>query len=290
MDFVDNDDENGQITVDDGSRSTLFNGTRTTKSSPTAIATTTTSASTVSMGKEDNKNVAVVLQLLGITTMIVAFANTVESWFNRWIPGTACGFIAILTPFVRSTLTRLRRYSTRRRNPTTTDGTTRDDVSSSTTSSSSSSYARKMAEGCLLLFFASIGMGVDLKASLFLMGPECVLISTSALILHLIVTVIGTHFFLPCQSWKITLEDVWIASNAAIGGPATAAAFVTRLLTNKNDCDNTNGPGRKPAMTDNDDDPTILVQGRTMAATVWGIVGYAIGTMIGVGLYRRLTV
>ena len=30
------------------------------------------------------------------------------------------------------------------------------------------------------------------------------------------------------------------------------------------------------------------MQGRTIAATVWGVVGYAIGTMLGVAMYKVL--
>ena len=66
----------------------------------------------------------------------------------------------------------------------------------------------------------------------------------------------------------IGLEEVWIASNAAIGGPATAAAFVMNCMKGK---------------TVQDDE---LLQGRTIAATVWGVVGYAVGTMLGVAMYK----
>jgi uncharacterized membrane protein len=86
-----------------------------------------------------------------------------------------------------------------------------------------------------------------------------------ALLVHLIVVVVG-----PCRcksSWK----TAWIASNAAIGGPATAAAFRNRMKYNS------------------DGDNNQLLQGRTMvAATVWGVVGYAIGTTLGVAIYRAI--
>lgn len=65
---------------------------------------------------------------------------------------------------------------------------------------------------------------------------------------------------------SLDLEDVWIASNAAIGGPATAAAFCGRMKNR---------------------DPNKL-QGRTISATVWGVVGYAIGTIVGVNMYRMV--
>jgi uncharacterized membrane protein len=60
-------------------------------------------------------------------------------------------------------------------------------------------------------------------------------------------------------------EDVLIASNAAIGGPATAAAFCGQLAESN---------PRKP--------------GLTLAATVYGVVGYATGTTIGASLFRIL--
>ena len=65
---------------------------------------------------------------------------------------------------------------------------------------------------------------------------------------------------------SLDLEDVWIASNAAIGGPATAAAFCGQMRK------------RDPAK----------LQGRTISATVWGVVGYAIGTIVGVSMYKLI--
>jgi uncharacterized membrane protein len=97
------------------------------------------------------------------------------------------------------------------------------------------------------------------------MGPACLVFSLWALLVHLIVVVVGS---LPL---RVELEDVWIASNAAIGGPATAAAFCNRMKNNSNG------------------DNNQLLQGRTMvAATVWGVVGYAIGTTLGVAIYRAI--
>lgn len=61
---------------------------------------------------------------------------------------------------------------------------------------------------------------------------------------------------------SIKLEHVLVASNAAIGGPATAAAFACGQTSANVDLAN--------------------------AATVWGVVGYAIGTGIGICLYELL--
>ena len=93
------------------------------------------------------------------------------------------------------------------------------------------------------------------------MGPSCILFSLLALSIHLGVALLGS---LPFRS-ILDLEDVWIASNAAIGGPATAAAFVCNQMKNKN--------------------PSKL-RGRTMAATVFGVFGYAIGTILGTLMFQ----
>ena len=97
----------------------------------------------------------------------------------------------------------------------------------------------------------------------------------------MVVVVVGSYWLFPCQAWKIGLEEIWIASNAAIGGPVTAAAFCTRLKK-------TTTRKGTPTNNDDNDNESLLMVGRTTAATVWGIVGYAIGTTIGVGLYRFL--
>ncbi len=181
--------------------------------------------------------------LLLLTGSIVAVANWVESYVGRWIPGTACGVIAMVAPLVRSVLVNqsswLRDYSP---------------IWSATAST--------MADWFFFLFFAAIGVGVDLKAMLQ-MGPACLMVSVLALAVHLVVIVVGSRLFLPVRKWGISLEDLWIASNAAIGGPATAAAFCNRMKGES-------------------------LLGRTVAATVWGVVGYAVGTVIGVGLFRFL--
>jgi len=81
---------------------------------------------------------------------------------------------------------------------------------------------------------------------------------------------IGIQGLLPNQ-FKLHLDDILVASNAAIGGPATAAAFAGRL---KVDETNPQDQQRK--------------QGLIMAATTWGVVGYALATGIGVTLTQTL--
>ena len=117
-----------------------------------------------------------------------------------------------------------------------------------------------LSEFYFLFLFASIGASADLSAALA-SGPACLFISFHALVIHLLGTLLGT---LAARNKnvdpKMQLEDVLVASNAAIGGPATAAAFCGRLV----------GP-RQRALT--------------YAATVWGVFGYAIGTTLGIAFH-----
>lgn len=191
--------------------------------------------------------------LLG-TYGIVYTANRVEDVVGRWIPGTACAVIAVIGPLLNS-LVRNQRWWT----PFAVASNPLSDI-------------------LFLSFFASIGLAANLSAALS-MGPSCVLFSTIALSSHLLGTVVGCLLLTKLRrrtttatGWNrlarlvgdIELEDAWIASNAAIGGPATAAAFCSRMTKR---C-----PGK--------------VRGRTISATVWGVVGYAIGTVVGVGMFR----
>jgi uncharacterized membrane protein len=168
--------------------------------------TVTVSPSLWSSGKTNTLSTIPIL--LALTWAIVAVANRIESYVGRWIPGTACGVIAVVAPLLRSIVFRIEWIKDR--------------------SEEWSLTASTLADWFFFLFFAAIGVGVDLRATLQ-MGPACLLVSVLALSVHLVVTVIGSHLCLPTKRWGVTLEDLWIASNAAIGGPATAAAFCNRM-------------------------------------------------------------
>ena len=186
------------------------------------------------------------IPLLLSTFLIVQMANRVEDVVGRFVPGTACALIAIVAPILNSL------------------------VQTKNFWKPFSKAATVWSDFFFLSFFASIGVAANLSSALS-MGPACLLFSTIALIVHVLGTVFG------CLLWKrvmsmiglrdtLDLEDVWIASNAAIGGPATAAAFCGRMKKR---------------------DPEKL-QGRTISATVWGVVGYAIGTIVGVSVYQMV--
>ena len=191
------------------------------------------------------------IPLLLSTYFIVKLANNVEGYLGRFVPGSACALIAIVAPLLNS-LVQAKQFWI-----------------------PFSKTATIWSDFFFLSFFASIGVAANLSSALS-MGPTCLLFSTIALTVHVLGTVLG------CLVWKkvlatiakrrkrnplsLDLEDVWIASNAAIGGPATAAAFCGQMRK------------RDPAK----------LQGRTISATVWGVVGYAIGTIVGVSMYKMV--
>lgn len=170
----------------------------------------------------------------GLALAIVQVAVRVERSISNVIPGTACAVIAVLTPLIQRFLPSQNQLVTEMKE-----------------------VAAPLAEWCFLCLFASIGMSANLGQALR-SGPSCLLFSLFALMVHVVIVFSG--------SLRIgsRLEDVLVASNAAVGGPATAAAF----------------SGRIPKSSRSN--------GLFMAATVWGVVGYAVGTTIGVTMYRVL--
>jgi uncharacterized membrane protein len=170
---------------------------------------------------------------------VVEIARRIEQMLAHVIPGTSCGVIACLTPIVQRCLSSNQRESIQ-------------------------AIAAPMSEICFLVLFSAVGVSANIGAAVR-NGPACLLFSLVALLVHVIVTIAGSS---ASRRWSpsLGLEEALVASNAAIGGPGTAAAFCGQLT----------GPNKQ-----------LL----TVAATLWGVVGYAIGTTIGVlmfGMLRQL--
>ncbi|CAJ1931441.1 unnamed protein product [Cylindrotheca closterium] len=175
------------------------------------------------------------IALMGFSLCIAEVSNWVERMIQPWVPGTGSAVIAICTPIINSLI------NSRRWFPTLSE------------------TANQLGGFLFLCFFASIGFGCDLRGVVGL-GPACLCFATLAILIHLVVALVGSSTC--ARRLKIELEDVWIASNAAIGGPATAAAFCSRLNGSSN------------------------LRGKTLAATFYGCAGYAIGTTLGSLMFR----
>ena len=172
--------------------------------------------------------------------LIVRVSSGSEKVLAPILPGTACAAIAVLSPMIQRTLLSNKTQLTQQMQ----------------------SSANVLSEFCLQLLFASIGTSAKLKQSL-LQGPACLCFSLVALTVHIAGVLGGSVLAKRWFHFPLQLEDALVASNAAIGGPATAAAFAGRI-----------------------DSPRQ--RGLTMAGTAWGVIGYAVGTTIGVSLYSIL--
>lgn len=175
-----------------------------------------------------------------LAVAIVRISAIIEHFMAPILPGTACAAIATITPAVQRSLAARNSALTRAMQKT----------------------AGPLSEFTLLLFFASIGKCASLGRALR-NGPSCVCFSLLALSVHSVIALTFSVRAKRIFQLRIKLEDVLVASNAAIGGPTTAAAFAGRMKGCRQ-------------------------RGLTMAGTVWGVVGYAIGTTLGVFLHGLL--
>ncbi|KAG8469976.1 hypothetical protein KFE25_006431 [Diacronema lutheri] len=123
--------------------------------------------------------------------------------------------------------------------------------------------AAELAPACLNFFYAAVGASAR-PAEIAAAGSAGALFLSTALCLHVLVAGAAAAVAnrLPPRvrpRRPIRLNELLVGSNAAIGGPSTAAAFAAPL------------GGR-------------LV----VPAAIWGIVGYAVGTLLGVHAWSAL--
>jgi uncharacterized membrane protein len=125
-----------------------------------------------------------------------------------------------------------------------------------------------MSDVCFYLLFAAIGASVNLRSAVQNGGwhflSNCVF-ATTTLMVHIVTILVGsllaTRLF--PSKLQLSIEEIMVASNAAIGGPRTAAELAKRASSR-------------------------CQRGLIMAGTVWGVFGFAIGTELGVALSKRL--
>ncbi|CAN0386505.1 unnamed protein product, partial [Scytosiphon promiscuus] len=91
-------------------------------------------------------------------------------------------------------------------------------------------------------------------------APAVFVFASLALAVHVAFMAIGATALNRCCGAGLSIDDLIVASNANIGGPSTAATFAG--LIGKADL--------------------------VIPAAVWGTVGYAIATSLGVGVWAIL--
>lgn len=182
-------------------------------------------------GKTIPMKVVSTCSVLAMACVVAKGSSLIERALNHLIPGTACGAIALFAVATRK-LTKTSRnkywYCMKQAAP-------------------------PVANFSYLLFFASIGVTANLGHALK-SGPACILFSAIALVVHIVISLFGCVWWNKLHKGKpLRLRHALVASNAAIGGPATAAAFASQQNL-----------------------------GLASAATLWGTVGYSVGTNLGV--------
>ena len=254
---------------------------------------------------------------MGIATSIALGSVTIATHLEQQvsstlgIPGTMCAFLALFG----ITFERLIHY-TINAHQEWKPGANVKPLSSFTNVIKSLQYISKvspiLSNVCFHLLFAAVGTTANLSSAI-VGGPKALGFASLALVVHSITVLVGTyvgnHFLLlrrrrkrlsssttvvlnnhkkkkmlrqqqyqwPMSSW----EEVLTASNAAIGGPSTAAAFAVGLIPNNydNNNDNGGGGGKVSSVEGKDNDRrSQLRSALVIGATFWGVFGYAIAT------------
>ena len=117
------------------------------------------------------------------------------------------------------------------------------------------------------LLFGAVGTTADVTSAI-LGGPMILIYALLALMVHSLILLSGTFVSSRMVKYSSSWEEVLTASNAAIGGPSTAAAFATSLVTT--------------------DRSSYYQKALVLSATMYGVLGYAVGTSVGVLLTRLL--
>lgn len=128
-----------------------------------------------------------------------------------------------------------------------------------------------MATVCYYMLLSVIGLSTNLHNALLLGGWSCLssfVFAAIPLVIHFQVILLGSLAVMKLFSIPLGIEEIIVASNAAICGPVTAATLASNLSWK--------GKNRHRS------------KGLTIAATVWGIVGDGVGSVIGVAIARIL--
>ena len=122
-----------------------------------------------------------------------------------------------------------------------------------------------LSDICFYLLFAAIGASANLKEAVKLGGwhfASGALFASMALAVHIVTLFGGSLAVQKLLNVRLGLEEILVASIAAIGGPLSAVDFANRTTKRR--------------------------RGLIIAATVWGVVGYVIATEVGITLIRLL--
>jgi len=203
---------------------------------------------------------------------IVEVSIVLERALSFFVPGTGCAFIAVLGTVAKRILERVQTIYQAKWKQNNPKGQWFYQLAEGIRQTTS-----PMSDVCFYLLFASIGTSANLSECVR-HGPSSLAFAMLALLVHVLFTLYGAlcvskifPFSRLVKWFPLGLDEVMVASNAAIGGPATAAAFAGKI--------GPTGSGKKYGK---------FRHGLIVAATIWGVVGYAVATGVGVTLTKLL--
>ncbi len=132
-------------------------------------------------------------------------------------------------------------------------------------------FTVNMASVCYYMLLSVVGLSTNLQSAMLQGRWSCLssfLFAAIPLMIHFQVLLLGSLAVMKLFSIPLGIEEVIVASNAAICGPVTAATVASNLSSK----------GKNHHRS----------KGLTIAATVWGIVGDSVGSIIGVAIARFL--
>ncbi|KAL3796221.1 hypothetical protein ACHAWO_010501 [Cyclotella atomus] len=217
----------------------------------------------------DKVGAASIAIVMALSSVFVSshMEKTINNQFG--IPGTQCAFLAVCG-LLYDKLIMYGTHAPKQRQTTSLTHGVRAAVEQIHT------VAPSLGNLSFFLLFAAVGSTADVSsaitggpmalvfATLALTVHSTVLLSSTLLVSKLIKSMQKLGYTWPCSS----SEEILTASNAAIGGPSTAGAFASSLV----------GLG----------DGASYRRALVIAATFYGVLGYAVGTSLGVVLSKSL--
>lgn len=211
-----------------------------------------------------NMNQSLVLSSIASSALvwwIVNLSNLCERSLSSFVPGFGCASVAILTTLCRKALKLM---------ANTKEETMLHNVAN-TFEKDLEIIGPIISNLCFMVIFAAIGLTANLQRAIQ-HGLSSLTFASIALVIHIIVIMSGSWLLsngIPKTSFTsrffpLNLAEVLVASNANIGGASTAAAFASKISTERYQR------------------PLIL------GATFWGVTGYAIATNVGLVLIELL--
>jgi hypothetical protein len=222
----------------------------------------------IAMKDQRNRLVGSAALTIILVSSIVEASNTFERYTLHLVPGLGCASVAVIGMLVNKFLEIARTKAKR--------GRSQMAQFVSDFSNDLRQIGGPMSELCFMALFAAIGVSANLEKAMA-RGVSTLVFAILALLVHFLTIGLGSFSVMKTMPkltkgsitiFPLALEEILVASNAAIGGASTAAGFAGNISDTQISKDQK--------------------QGLIMAATFYGVVGYACATTVGVFLTQAL--